>query len=222
MAKLKPFIDMSDVAEKLNKIERTFSTCDVVLDRTLKDMHSRAPGKVASAVTKVYNIKKGEITPSKKTDKKLAGGISTKGETLSTFEILYSGRPLTLTHFGFSPKSVPEKRNYKFKTKIRKMGEKAKSKTENNKSDPFILKSPQGIIMPFQRRLDKLNSKNSHYKKKDGTDGRGNQMVISMRTDSLPQMVDDEIVRKILGQGLSDLLKKRLDNHLNQHLKKNL
>ena len=129
MAKMKPFIDASDVTKTIGKLEKTFSNFGPVFDRTLKDMHSRAPGKVASAVTTVYNIKKGEIIPSKKTDKKLAGDIKTAGEKLSTFEILYSGRPLTLTHFGFSPKTVPEKRNYKVKTKIRKMGQKVKAKT---------------------------------------------------------------------------------------------
>ena len=60
MAKIAPFVDVSGVVDTLNKIEKTFSTCDAVFDRTLKDMSSRAPGQVASAVTSVYGIKKGD------------------------------------------------------------------------------------------------------------------------------------------------------------------
>ena len=45
----------------MDKILKTFQASDVVFERTLKDMYSRAPGKVASSVTSVYGIKNGEI-----------------------------------------------------------------------------------------------------------------------------------------------------------------
>jgi hypothetical protein len=62
MAKIAPYLDTTNVKKTMDKILKTFQASDVVFERTLKDMYSRAPGKVASAVTFVYGIKKGEIT----------------------------------------------------------------------------------------------------------------------------------------------------------------
>ena len=73
MAKIKPFVDVSSVTKTLEMYEKFIETSPAVFERTLKDMFSRAPGKVASAVTSVYGIKKGEITPTKKSDKNLQG-----------------------------------------------------------------------------------------------------------------------------------------------------
>ena len=61
MGNMKPFVDCSSVVMVMNKIKNAYETSPVVFERTLKDMRSRAPGKVASAVTSVYGIKKSEI-----------------------------------------------------------------------------------------------------------------------------------------------------------------
>ena len=120
MAKVKPFIDMSNVAEAFQKYKNFAETSPVVFERTLKDMGSRAPGKVASAVTSVYGIKKGEITCKKGYNRSAAGSIFTKGEKLTSFELVYSGRVLTPLHFGMTPKVRPDKKKYKVKAKIKK------------------------------------------------------------------------------------------------------
>lgn len=200
MAKIKPFVDISDVAETIQKINKTFQTAPAVFERTLKDMSSRAPGKVASAVTSVYGIKKGEITPSKKSNKKLAGNIYTKGETLASFELLYSGRVLTPLHFGMTPKVKPDKKKYKVKSKIKKT-----AKVHTPPAGGGVFLAPTGsTTIPWMRHSE-------------------NKFDISpIKTLSLPQMVDNETVRETIGVELGDLLEKRFNNHLNQHLKKNL
>ena len=69
---------------------------------TVRDVKARAPSWIAQEVTSVYNIKKGEITPSGKNSskpKKMAGSVSVSGETIEELTITYSGRLLTPVHF---------------------------------------------------------------------------------------------------------------------------
>ena len=75
---------------------------------TVRDIKARAPSWIAQEVTSVYNIKKGEITPSGKNSgkpKKMAGSVSVSGETIEELTITYSGRLLTPVHFGMTPKT---------------------------------------------------------------------------------------------------------------------
>lgn len=77
---------------------------------TVRDVKARAPSWIAQEVTSVYNIKKGEITPSGKNSskpKKMAGSVSVSGETIEELTIAYSGRLLTPVHFGMTPKTAP-------------------------------------------------------------------------------------------------------------------
>ena len=200
MAKLAPFIDMSDVAEKINRIEKMWLASDVVFERTLKDMSSRAPGKVASAVTSIYGIKKGEITFKKGFKKSAAGNILTKGNKLASFELIYSGRVLTPLHFGMTPKIKPDKKRYKVKSKIKKT---AKVHTPPAGGGVFLAPTGSTTIPWTRHSADRLD-------------------ISPIKTLSLPQMVDNKDVREIIGVELGDLLEKRFNNHLKQHMKKNL
>lgn len=200
MAKMKPFVDVSNVTKFIEKYAKFIETSPVVFERTLKDMTSRAPGKVATAVTSVYGIKKGEITPSKKSNKKLAGSIYTKGETLTSFELLYSGRVLTPLHFGMTPKTKPDKKKYKVKSKIKKT-----AKVHTPPAGGGVFLAPTGTtIIPWERHSE-------------------NRLDISpIKTLSLPQMVDNDTVRETIGVELGDLLDKRFQNHLKQHRNRTL
>ena len=200
MAKLAPFIDMSDVAEKIKNIEKMWLASDVVLERTLKDMSSRAPGKVASAVTSIYGIKKGDIKYKKGFSKTAAGNILTKGDKLATFELRYTGRVLTPLHFGMTPKVRPDKKRYKVKAKIKKT---AKAFTAPAGGGVFL--APTGsTTIPWMRHSE------SRFD------------ITPIKTISLPQMVDNKDVREVIGVELGDLLEKRFNNHLDQYIKKNL
>ena len=202
MAKIAPFIDMSDVVETLNKIQKCAETSPAVLDRTLKDMYSRAPGQVASSVTSVYGIKKSDIKYKKGGGKTTAGNIYAKGETLSSFELVYSGRVLTPLHFGMTPKTRPDKKKYKVKAKIKKT---AKAFTPPAGGGVFLAPAGgNGTIIPWFRNSSLRDD------------------IAPIKTLSLPQMVDNETVREEIGEKLGDLLDKRFNNNLKQHMNKNL
>ena len=200
MAKIAPYLDTTNVKKTMDKILKMFSASDVVFERTLKDMYSRAPGKVASAVTSVYGIKKGEIKYKKGSSKTAAGNILAKGEKLATFELIYTGRVLTPLHFGMTPKIRPDKKKYKVKAKIKKT-----AKTFTPPSGGGVFLAPTGTTtIPWMRHSS------------DRFD------ISPIKTLSLPQMVDNETVREVIGVELGELLEKRFNNHLEQHLKKNL
>ncbi len=200
MAKKHPFVDMSGVADCIKKFEKFVDTSPAVFERTLKDMHSRAPGKVASAVTSVYGIKKAEIKHKKGSSKTAAGNISTRGEELAAFELIYSGRVLTPLHFGMTPKVKPDKKKYKVKAKIKKA---AKTFTAPAGGGVFLAPTGSTTIPWFRHSSDRLD-------------------ISPIKTLSLPQMVDNETVREVIGTELSDLLDKRFNNHLKQHMNRTL
>ena len=200
MAKTAPYLDMTNVKKTMDNILKTFQASDVVFERTLKDMYSRAPGKVASAVTSVYGIKKKDINVKKGYSKAAAGNILTRGDKLATFELRYTGRVLTPLHFGMTPKLRPDKKKYKVKAKIKKT---AKAFSAPSGGGVFLAPTGSTTIPWFRNSSDRLD-------------------ITPIKTLSLPQMVDNETVRETIGVELGDLLEKRFNNHLEQHMRKNL
>lgn len=88
---------------------------------TVRDVKARAPSWIAQEVTSVYNIKKGEITPSGKNSskpKKMAGSVSVSGETIEELTITYYGRLLTPVHFGMTPKTAPPGKSYTLRMQV--------------------------------------------------------------------------------------------------------
>ena len=88
---------------------------------TVRDVKARAPSWIAQEVTSVYNIKKGEITPSGKNSgkpKKMAVSFSVSGETIEELTISYSGRLLTPVHFGMTPKTAPPGKSYTLRMQV--------------------------------------------------------------------------------------------------------
>lgn len=207
-------IDMKDVQEKIDKLSKTLGNPSVVFERTLKDMGSRAPGKVADAVRGVYNIKKNEITPSKKSTTKLAGNIKVTGGDIMSLKFTYEGRALTPLHFGMTPKSRPDKKRYKVKAKIKK-GKPTVFEPKNEGGGVFLAPARKGSakILAWERYS-------------------GDRYDISpIKTLSLPQMVGpnpetgqggNPTVTNMINDSLGELLLKRLDHHLNRYLDKNL
>ena len=215
MAKLTPYIDLKDVQKKFDNVINCIDDSSVVFQKTLKDMGSRAPGKVADAVRSVYNIKKSEITPAKKnSDLKRAGSIRTQGTELMSFSIVYEGRMLTPLHFGMTPKARPEKKKYKVSAKIKK-GKKTIFTPENELGGVFLAPNPKKTsqILPWERHSEKRYD------------------ISPIKTMSLPQMVGpnpetgqggNPEVTKMIGESLTELLDKRFNHHLKRHLDKKL
>lgn len=212
MAKVKPFVDMSDLAKVFKKIENCANTSPAVFERTLKDMYSRGPGAIVSSVTSIYGIKKTEVKWKTYSENKrdfhykralnkgAAGNVKASGYTLATLEYKFKGRVLSPLHFGMTPKERPERKKYKVKAKIKK----GKQITFSRKNGGVFLAPFKSKEIPWFR--ESADPKDIH----------------PIKTISLPQMVDDENVREIMGDKLSEMLEKRFNNHLNQHLKKNL
>ena len=210
MAKLTPYIDLKDVHEKFNNLVNCLDDSAVVFEKTLKDMRSRAPGKVADAVRGVYNIKKSEIMPSK--EEKSAGTIKVKGEELMSLKLIYEGRKLTPTHFGMTPKARPDKKKYKVSAKIKK-GKKTVFTPENEGGGVYLAPATKG------------NSKILAWERDSGD----RYDVSPIKTMSLPQMVGpnpetgeggNEVVMKQINDSLNELLDKRFNYHLQRHLDK--
>ena len=212
MAKTTPYVDLKEVNEKINELAKKLEDPTPVFEKTLKDMYSRAPGKVADAVRSVYNIKKQEINPnSKKYDKKI-GSIKAYGTELMSFELVYQGRMLTPLHFGMTPKARPDKKKYKVKAKIKK--EKATIfKPKNENGGVFLAPNPQkrSQILPWERHSDKRYD------------------ISPIKTMSLPQMVGpnpqtgeggNSVVMEQIEKSLSDILAERFLHYLERHIKK--
>lgn len=202
-------IDCSDLLAKVSHLATSMNKLNTVYDRTLKDMVSRAPGKVASAVTKNYGIKKKEIKFKKNFTKgKSVGHISAHGAKLSTLELYYAGRLLTPLHFGMTPKARPAgKKKYKVKAKIKKQLKALPSKPPKSADGGMFLapasKGSATVIPWFRYSKDPYDIK-------------------PVKTISLPQMVDNKDVRKEIRRGIDDLYHTRFDNHLKQFIKGNL
>lgn len=203
MARMNPVVDISTVTKAFEKVSNAVEGSHVVFERTLKDMYSRAPGKVASAVTSIYGIKKGEINCKKGQPRTAAGTIRATGGEIASFELVYSGRVLTPLHFGMTPKARPDKKKYKVKSKIKKT-----AKVHTAPAGGGVFLAPAGSAgtqqIPWVRNSD------------DRLD------ISPIKTLSLPQMVDNADVREVIGAELGELLQKRFDNHLNQYMKKAL
>ena len=213
MASITPYIDLKDVQEKFNNLVNCIDDSGIVFEKTLKDMGSRAPGKVADAVRTVYNIKKSEITCKKGFSKTSAGVIKATGKELMSFKLIYEGRALTPLHFGMAPKQRPDKKKYKVSAKIKK-GKKTVFKPQNEVGGVFLAPATKGSskILAWERYS-------------------GDRYDISpIKTMSLPQMVGpsedgqggNPIVMNQISESLNELLDKRFHYHMQRHLDKKL
>lgn len=186
-----------------------------VLKALTSDAKKRAPGWVAAEVSKVYGAKKGEITGKK------IGSVNVKGNSVETVKIVYTGRPLTHTHFGMTPKSPkPDRGPYTLKAtiingerktlgKIKKLTKKqraalalnlTRSGTRNSDHSPIMLmRANGGQYLPFQRVSEK----------------RGDVEI--RKTVSLPQMVSSPRTELGIQTSLSENLQKRLDHHMKRY-----
>lgn len=166
--------------------------------RTVSDIRSRAPSWVSQEVAAVYGIKKGEINPSGKGAK--AGSISVRGETIDNLQLVYSGRVLTPTHFGMTPRARPASqpggrpRKYTVKAAVFKGQKKALG-------SKVFLGSSGSATIPFMRV------------------GAGRLPIKAVKTLSVPQMVGSDRVLPQVEKRLNEEIGKRLDNNVKNSMK---
>lgn len=185
------------------------------ISSTVKDVKARAPGWIAQEVTAVYNIKKGEITPSSGgKPKKMAGSIRITGETIEELTLVYKGRLLTPVHFGMTPKAPPAGRSYTLKAQILKGSKKVIGRYKNTRH--------QGRAILAAVSLDPHGDRQHQA---DGTSWIPFQRMSKTRTDiqkmttiSVPQMITSDRTNEAIMLRLNTETAKRLDHHMKRAL----
>ena len=189
------------------------------ISNTIKDVKARAPGWIAQEVTAVYNIKKGEITPSGKNSgkpKKMAGSVSVSGETIEELTITYSGRLLTPVHFGMTPKTAPPGKSYTLRMQVVKGQKKVIGRYLNTRT-------PGG---PYSERSHNILMGTGNTKA-GGVSAIPFQRMSRTRTDikkfttiSVPSMITSERTNEKILKRLQDETAKRLQHNLDRALGK--
>jgi hypothetical protein len=195
-------VQIKNLSKLQKQIESVESKGRQAVADTVNDLKRRVPGWVADAVTERYGIKKGEITPQGTStgSKKKAGAIHANGETLKDFTVTYSGRLLTPTHFKMKPTVRPDgKKKYSVTAEVLKGARKRlTNKAFLGKTGTTDADKVQEI--PFQRK------------------GDDRLPLVSIKSISLPQMVDNEDVRDVIYNRLGEGLQKRLDHNVQRRM----
>lgn len=189
-----------------------------VLKALTSDAKKRVPGWVATEVSKVYGVKKSEITGKK------IGTVQTKGESFDQVKVIYKGRVLTPTHFSMNPKMPkPNRGAYTLKAtvikgerttmgKVKKLTKKqlaamgknfTRSGTKKSDHSPIMLmRANGGHYLPFQRK---------------STNRRD---IEAIKTVSLPQMVSSKRTEQGIQTAINENLGKRMDHHMQRYMGK--
>lgn len=188
-----------------------------VIKNLTSDAKKRVPGWIAAEVTKVYGVKKSEITGGQ------LGSVKVEGEKFDQVRVVYKGRVLTPTHFSMSPKAPkPDRGAYTLKAtfikgeratmgKVKKLTKKqraamgknfTRSGTKNSDHSPIMLMPTGSTYIPFQRKSTN---------RKD---------VEAIKTLSLPQMVSSDRTGEAIQTAINNGLGKRLDHHMQRYMGK--
>ena len=206
-----------DVEAAMERINSLGEDAEKVLKALTADAKKRTPGWIAKEITKVYGVKKGEITGNK-IDK-----VIVQGKSFKDVKIAYEGRLLTHTHFSMSPKTPKEGSTYTLKAtvikgqrktlgQIKKLTKKqravlglnfTRSGQQNSEKSPIMLmRANGGQYLPFQRKSHDRND------------------IDVIRTLSLPQMVSGNRTKVFIQAAIDEGLTKRLDHHMQRYMNK--
>ncbi len=185
-----------------------------VMNSLTNEAKKRVPGWVAAEVTKVYGVKKGEITGQK------IGTVRAEGNKVSEVRVVYKGRVLTHTHFNMSPQA-PKPGGYTLKAtivkgqrttlgKVKKLTKKQRaaltknftsSGTQTSDHSPIMLmRANGGQYLPFQRVS------------KDRGD------VVVRKAISLPQMVSSKRTQDGIQKAISENMEKRMAHYMSRYM----
>ena len=209
-------IEIRNLKAIMKKIKALEGAGEKAVSYTVKDIKARAPSWIAQEVTAVYNIKKGEITPSSGgKPKKMAGSIRITGETIEELTLVYKGRLLTPVHFGMTPKAPPAGRSYTLKAQILKGSKKVIGRYENTrtKGGPYSQRSHNILMGTGNTKEDGVNWIPFQRMSKKRTD------LEKFLTTSVPQMVDNPEVHTRIYNRLSKETEKRLRNNMKRFMK---
>ena len=206
--------EIRDYTGLMRKLDDMKKAPRKVLEATTADAKKRVPPWIAAEVAKEYGVKKAEVNSGK------LGKMKVKGERIDGLTFEYTGRVLTPTHFGMTPKA-PGKNAYTLKAQIirgqkatlgkvkkltkkqrRELGKNFRREGARNSSHSPVMLMPTGsTYIPFQRKSPRRSD------------------VEAIKTLSLPQMVSgraSEGITKAINEGLE----KRLEHHMNRYMGK--
>lgn len=211
---------IKDYDKLMKEIEGMKKAPKKVMGSLMGDVRKRVPGWVSTEVSKHYGVKKADITQNK------LGQMKIRGDNVQTAQLVYTGRVLTPTHFGMTPKA-PGKNAYTLKAeiirgeketlgKVKKLTKKQraalgknfrKEGTRNSQRSPIMLmhtgnQQAKGTsFIPFQRK---------------STDRKD---VEAIKTVSLPQMISGKAAEDITS-AINNGLGKRLDHYMERYMGK--
>ena len=209
--------EIKDYKTVKKQIENMKDAPQKVMKALTSDIKTRAPGWVSTEVTKTYGIKKSDISGGK------VGTVTVKGNDARNVKIVYTGRPLTHTHFSMSPKVPKEGGGYTLKAtvikgqrktigNVKKLTKKQRAALAKNftgsgskssdHSPIMLMRANGGQYLPFQRVSKNRND------------------IEIKKTVSLPQMVSSERTHDDIQQAINEGLGKRLEHHMNRYMGK--
>lgn len=212
---------IKEYTKVINEIKNIENTAQAVISRTISDVRTRGHGWIAQGVSQRYGIKKSEVSRVNG-----IGRLDLTQRRRHHLQLKYSGRPLTLSHFGMTPKT-PNPNGYTLKAKVYRIRQETISKvkkptkkqyaniarnfhrqgTRNSPRSPWMLQhtgnTKEGGInyIPFQRR------------KQPGT------FQYTAKGPSLPQMVTegkDGPFHREVALVFNNKLEDRWDHHCKQ------
>lgn len=218
MAKSTISCQVDNFSKLLSNIKAIKGAGKTAVTNTLKDVKARAPGWIASEVTRVYNIKKAEITPPGKgaTPRKMAGSLRVTGETFEDFALTYEGRLLTPVHFGMTPKSPPHGKNYTLKMQVLKGSKQTigRYKAKRMPNGPYSARSHNILMSTGNAKEGGVNYIPFQRMSKRRLD------LQKFTTTSVPQMITSERTHEAIMKKLNTETEKRLEHNLKRVLGK--
>ena len=189
-----------------------------VMKAMTADAKKRVPPWVAAEVTKVYGVKKSEISGGD------LGKVQVKGDILDEVKVIYTGRMLTHTHFSMSPPTPKVGGSYTLKAtiirgerttlgKVKKLTKKQRAALTKNFTRSGTRNSDHSPIMLMRA------ANNGHYLPVQRV-SHDREDIEVRKAISLPQMVSSERTEKGIQTAINEGLGKRLDHHMKRYMGK--
>lgn len=188
-------VDIKAVTEGLERKQRNMGKA---INATVSDFGRRGPGWISQEVRKVYGVDAKTVKSDYKGYEK-EGKVKVGGVKIDNVKLKYSGRVLTISHFKMTPKARPSK-PYQVKAEIIRGRKRVVNKA--------FLADPSGPVLAFKRTKAKAGSKGKAIKYPT------RYPIKTIKTVSVPQMVESKMVSPELQKRIGVELKKRWDHNV--------
>jgi len=226
---------LHNVGDLLSWVEKQGETGKKAVKYTISDIKSRAPGWIAAEAASVYNVRRSDIDPSRKSkddSKTPASSVFISGGLIDRISIVYRGRTLTPIHFAMSPK-VPGRKKLKGKKGKRVLpGELINFKKTPGgapygtvtvykkysismsvfKGSRWRIRGKRDMETPFIAPVKKGSKKYIVYQRI----GKERTKMYSVRSLSIPQMLGNSTVQEKIDKRLTEAVEQRLQHHLDR------